>query len=93
MYPFTHTSITLYANPNHFMVLDALYSVEGRVFGWGMMLFESSPSSSIMKALDVPRVWQQFMMRSGAQRLNDVEPSNKGTLEVSSNSWCQGFCP
>jgi len=56
MHPFTYTSITLYANPSHFMVLDVSYFVEGRVFGWGRMFFESNPNSSIMKALDVPWV-------------------------------------
>jgi hypothetical protein len=76
--------MTSYAKPSLFKVLKASYSNDGNVFGVDKMFFLRSPNNLVMKALDAPWVRQQFNIKKVTDKLDNVEPSNRGILDVSS---------
>jgi hypothetical protein len=58
--PFDANINHTYANPNFFNMCEASYSKPGDVLGVVSMLFLNNFNNSLIKALDVPCVQQQF---------------------------------
>ncbi len=81
-----HTSITLYANPNFFIMCEVSYSEFGDVLGVGSMLLFNNLNNSFIKTLDVPCVQQQFKISNVAHKFESLEFLYKGILDASSNS-------
>jgi hypothetical protein len=85
MCPFGQAWITMYASPSFFRVFNVLYSLEGKVLGWGKMFIFNRCSISLMKALLVPWVRQQLRISNVAANPNSVVLSYNGTRDASLN--------